>query len=216
MSHAIADYLDKAVTHTVVDVGSRIVGGQSTSHRPLFEGYSMRYIGVDVVDGENVDIVLPASYNFPLDDDSADLVISGQVFEHVPFFWATFLEMARILKPGGHIFLTAPSRGHVHSPPYDCWRFYPDAYRSLAAFASLDLLRCYTDFPPKRAESRRFDYARIKEERYWGDTVGVFTKGPGFQGDAIARVASVLLPWANSRTDLDALVPKVKRPAHIK
>jgi SAM-dependent methyltransferase len=215
MSHAISDYMNTYDTYTVVDVGSRIVGDQSTSHRPLFAGYKMNYVGLDVAAGQNVDIVLEQPYVFPVADDSADIVISGQVFEHVPFFWATFLEMARVLKPNGLIFLTAPSRGHIHSPPFDCWRFYPDGYRSLGAFASLEVLRCYTDFPPKKAESRQFDYAKVPASQYWGDTVGVFRKGAGYQKAEIAKVAAVLLPWVNRQSDIDGLAPKVKRPDYI-
>ena len=48
---------------------------------------------------------------FPLEDDSYDAVISGQMLEHNAFFWLTFLEMARVLKMGGLMIHIAPSRG---------------------------------------------------------------------------------------------------------
>ncbi len=203
------EFLVRDKHYHIVDVGSRLIKHQVLTHRQIFRDYNHTYLGLDVAAGDNVDVVLSDAYSFPLETDCADLVISGQVFEHVPFFWATFLEMSRIVKPGGLIFLTAPSRGHVHSPPYDCWRYYPDGYRSLAAFASLELVRCHTDFPPQSTTSkRRFDYAEVPPSRYWGDTVGVFRKDENYKGAEIAKLASVLLPWVNSRADIDAFAPK--------
>jgi hypothetical protein len=96
-----------------------------------------------------------------------DLVVSGQTFEHVEFFWLSMTEMTRILRESGLVFLIAPSRGHEHRYPVDCWRFYPDGFRALAAWAKLDLLYVNTDWKP----TGRHDGSRI-----WGDTVGVFRK----------------------------------------
>jgi SAM-dependent methyltransferase len=61
-------------------------------------------------------------YQIPLRRHSVDVVVSGQTFEHIPFFWVSILELARILRPGGYLFITVPSRGHVHEVR-DCWRF---------------------------------------------------------------------------------------------
>ena len=48
----------------------------------------------------------------PFKDNSIDIVVSISVFEHVEFFWETYLEMLRILKPNGLLFINAPSNGH--------------------------------------------------------------------------------------------------------
>ena len=74
-------------------------------------------------------------------DGHYDALISGQAFEHVKFFWLTWMEMVRTLKPGGFIFLIAPSRGPEHRYPVDCWRFYPDSYRALADRAASEVTR---------------------------------------------------------------------------
>lgn len=101
--------------------------------------------------------------------------ITGSAFEHIPFMWASFLEISRVLRPGGLIFLTAPSRGHIHFD-MDCWRFYPDSMRALAAFSRMNLLEAHTDMPPKHPRGG-VDYALVDYDRnYWGDTVGVFRK----------------------------------------
>ena len=76
--------------------------------------------------------------------------------------------MARVLKPGGLIFLLAPSRGPEHRYPQDCWRFYPDAYRALAKYTGMELLQVSTDWEPHADP----------ESAPWGDTVGVFRQPP--------------------------------------
>ncbi|WP_309088558.1 class I SAM-dependent methyltransferase [Phenylobacterium sp.] len=115
---------------TVVEIGSQNVNG---SIRDQFVG--VKYIGLDFAKAKGVDIVLEDPYAFPLEDESIDVVVSSSCFEHSEFFWLTFLEAIRILKPGGLFYLNAPSNGPVHGYPVDCWRFYPDAGSALARWA---------------------------------------------------------------------------------
>jgi SAM-dependent methyltransferase len=75
---------------------------------------------------------------------SADVVVSGQAFEHIEFFWLTMLEIARVLKPEGICCLIAPSGGPEHRYPVDCWRYYPDGFAALARFASLEVSEIYS------------------------------------------------------------------------
>lgn len=142
----------------VVDVGGADVNG---GYREIFSDPKFRYQTVDLSPGEGVDIVLEDPYRLPFDDDSIDVVLSGQMLEHCEFFWLTFSEMIRVLKPDGFLFLIAPSAGPIHSYPVDCYRFYPDAYRALAKHAGCHLLECWLD-----------------ERGPWRDLVGVFSKAP--------------------------------------
>lgn len=163
MERLVHKYLDSAGTLTVYDIGSQDVNG---SYRPLFDPPGWQYHGVDLAAGPNVDFVCPSPYRLPIASNSADLIISGQAFEHVEFFWLSWLEIVRALKPCGMIFLIAPSRGPEHRYPVDCWRFYPDGYAALAKYANLELLEVRTDWDPDPD----------LESRAWGDTVGVFRK----------------------------------------
>lgn len=163
MKVLIETYLDRKKNLKVFDLGSYDVNG---SYRPLFQNPVWNYQGIDLTDGPNVDIVLKSAYRLPLPSRSADVIISGQAFEHIEFFWLTWLEMVRVLKPGGLIFLLAPSRGPEHRYPLDCWRFYPDAYRALARYASLELLEVSTDWQDSSNAASAL----------WGDTVGAFRK----------------------------------------
>jgi SAM-dependent methyltransferase len=169
MAKCIATYMPAGRSYRVADFGSRISDGQQATHRELLADHDIEYIGIDLDAGRNVDVVMTQPYRVPLRSNSVDIVMSGQVFEHIPFFWASFMELARIVKPGGYIFLTVPSRGHTHDV-YDCWRYYPDGLRALAACARLELKEGRTAFPPT-SDGRRHDYAAIDvANAYWGDT----------------------------------------------
>ncbi len=203
MKRLVTDYVPAETDLAVVELGSRMVAKQPKNHRSLFDERFCDYLGLDVADGPNVDVVMEQPYRIPLDDECADVVVSGQVVEHIPFVWVSFLEMTRILRPGGRILMSGPSSGHIHSPPYDAWRFYPDSFRALAAFATLELLEVSTDFP-KKDEKGRFDYGNVPFGKYWGDTVGVFEKTELYDLVGLAAVREPMVAWANAHADLGA------------
>lgn len=163
MSRLVDAHLNPAARLSIADIGSYDVNG---SYRPLFANPGWHYQGLDLAAGPNVDLVLTSPYRLPFAAESLDVVISGQAFEHVEYFWLTWLEVVRALKPGGIAFLIAPSRGPEHRYPVDCWRFYPDAYRALARWSATDLIEASTDWQPHPEE----------DSAAWGDTVGVFVK----------------------------------------
>jgi SAM-dependent methyltransferase len=183
--------------YDVVDFGS-LARGDSPTHRDLLTGRDCRLVGVDVVAGNNVDLVMPKPYTIPLPSRSADVVISGQVFEHIPFPFTSLLEIRRVLRPDGIFIMTVPSRGHRHDK-YDCWRVYPDGVRALAAFAMMSLEYVHTDFPAKDADGR-LDYTRVKS--YWGDTVAVLRR-PQRGAARTAVLRWVLQAWSNSIGSLE-------------
>jgi SAM-dependent methyltransferase len=196
MSWCIDTYLPKGRRYHVVDFGSYSSRQrQAMTHRELLSGHDCRITGVDIRPGTNVDVVMPKPYRVPLRSNSVDVVLSGQVFEHIPFFWASMLEIARVLRHGGLFLMTAPSRGHTHTA-VDCWRYYPDGVRAMAAFAGLEVREVFTDFPPMRRGRHR--YWRIDmAHRYWGDTVGVLEKTRRYPSVPLWLARRPLLWWAN-------------------
>jgi SAM-dependent methyltransferase len=210
MALCVKRYLKRSRQYHVVDLGSCLPPEQTLTHRDLLADYDFTYTGVDVRDGANVDVVMTQPYRIPVKSASADVVMSGQAFEHIPFFWASMLEIARVLKPGGYAFITAPSRGHVHSV-YDCWRFYPDSFRAMARFAKLTLREAHTDFPPGPPR-RRLNYAAIDPDYYWGDSVGVFQKPMRYPAWRMAIVREAHVRYANHCADLERIpVPEPVR-----
>lgn len=79
-------------------------------------------------------------YRFPLPDDSYDVVLSGQVIEHVPKTWRWMPELARVVRPGGVVITVAPVSWPYHEAPVDCWRMYPEGLKALYDDAGLDVL----------------------------------------------------------------------------
>lgn len=158
----------------VIEIGSHAYAAQDT-YRPLFPAPAYDYVGLDIAPGPNVDLVASGYVWSDLADSSFDVAVSGQTFEHNPFFWVTFCEMARIVKPGGFVVVVAPGAGHVHRFPYDCWRFYPDAWRALCTLSGLALVESYFE---------RDTIAGLVEGGSWRDSA-VIARKPAM--DAAAR-----------------------------
>ena len=138
----VRKYLTPGVPTRIIDIGSMDVNG---SLRPLFQQPGWTYRGADIEIGRNVDIRLPASYDWPnLDSNCFDVAVSSQVLEHVPHPWRWIGEVARIIKPGGLLYLCTPNTIHFHPYPIDCYRFWPDGLKAVVEEpGSLLLLECY-------------------------------------------------------------------------
>ncbi len=147
MTAFIEKYLSKYddTDISILDIGSQNVGTHDKgTYRHLFDRPDWKYCGLDVSEGENVDIVIDDYYNWSeIPDNSYDVIISGQALEHIEYVWLTMKEVARILKTGGYCCLIAPSKGPEHKYPLDCWRILPDGMKALAKYANLSVLDNY-------------------------------------------------------------------------
>ena len=110
-------------TPRLADIGAQDVNGSMRQVCPKH----VEYLGIDFIEGKGVDVVLDDPYSFPLETKSFDIVVSSSCFEHSEMFWLTFLEMLRITKDDGLIYINAPSNAAYHRYPVDCWKFYPDS-----------------------------------------------------------------------------------------
>jgi SAM-dependent methyltransferase len=151
----------------ILEIGSMDVNGSLRG----FSKPTTEYVGVDLEEGPAVDVVVKPGEKLPFEDFSFDLIMASSAFEHDPRFWDTFIEMCRVARAGGHIYVNAPSNGGVHRYPLDCWRFYPDAGLALMEYAGehqiqVDLVE---SFVGKR-------YNNSWDE--WNDFVAVFRRGP--------------------------------------
>jgi len=155
-NYICGDFMAKLNHIKVLDIGGANVNG---SYADIFSQDKFEYIGADIAPNDGVDLVLDDPYKLPLDDASVDILISGQAFEHVEFFWLLFEEMTRVIKDDGWLFLIAPSAGPIHQYPVDCYRFYPDAYQALAKYTGVNLIEVFHD-----------------NKGPWKDLVGVFSK----------------------------------------
>jgi len=140
------NYLEMARELKILDVGSYNVNG---CYREIFESRGFTYSGLDMEHGPNVDIVPKEPYCWKeICNEAFDVVISGQTFEHIEFFWVTMTEMVRILKKGGIICIIAPNGFKEHRYPVDCWRFFSDGMVALARYTNLEILHVHTNAGP--------------------------------------------------------------------
>jgi len=149
MQYFVKKYLDslRKSKINILDVGSCDVNG---TYRDLFKNKNWNYTGLDMERGKNVDIVPDNKYEWrEIKDLQFDVVVSGQAFEHIEFFWLTIKEISRIMKNNAFLCIIAPSSGYEHKYPVDCWRFYPDGMRSLAKYANLKTLEAFADWNNK-------------------------------------------------------------------
>jgi SAM-dependent methyltransferase len=145
--------------YKIADFGGRRIAKDKSYYTFFEDEPNVEYLGVDIEDGAGVDVVLTDPYKSPFENNSIDIVVTGQMLEHCEFFWLTVSEIARILKPGGYLLAVAPSSGHVHRFPVDCWRFYPDAYAAMAKWSGLSVVDSWTD-----------------TDTEWCDAVGILRK----------------------------------------
>lgn len=89
----------------VVDIGALDING---NNQYLFE--KSCYLGVDLFIGRNVDIVCKGN-ELGLPDESVDVVISTECFEHDCQYGKTIENMYRMLKPGGLFLFSCATTG---------------------------------------------------------------------------------------------------------
>jgi SAM-dependent methyltransferase len=181
-------YLSKFNNPKIVDVGSLDINGSIRDQ----VNFKSEYIGVDLTEGKNVDKVLENPYKLPFDDNSIDIIVSISVFEHVEFFWETFLEMLRVLKPNGLLFINAPANGHYHRHDSDNWRFYPDAGESLSKWGKQKGYNCVL------LESFIHDYTGRERNN---DFVAVFLKDKKNQDIYKDRIIDNYKNFRNGKTN---------------
>ena len=105
---------------------------------------------LDVEPRQGINYVATDPYVFPITDlNFFDIVLSGQVIEHVAKIWRWMPELARVCKPGGHVITINPVSWVFHPCPLDCWRIFPDGMKALYDDAGLivDLSICETITP---------------------------------------------------------------------
>ncbi len=88
----------------VLDCGSLDING---NNRYLFD--NSNYMGIDIVDGKNVDIVTKV-HDFIM-DFHFDCVICTEMLEHDEDFAASLNAMFNFIKPGGLLLITAAGYG---------------------------------------------------------------------------------------------------------
>lgn len=103
----------------ILEIGSRWVTGDY--FKPYFP--EADYVGFDFYPGRNVDVVGDAhklSTYFPK-DEKFDVIYSSAVFEHLAMPWLVALEISKLLKIGGMLYVETHFSYSSHERP---WHFF--------------------------------------------------------------------------------------------
>lgn len=141
---------------TILDVGGRaLTADRDRSYQSIFQDIAKEYYIADIVDGPGVTHVMPGEYTLPFDDNSIDLIVCGQVLEHVRNPFRSVAEMKRVLKNNSYIILIAPSAGPRHDDR-DCWRIMDDGFKAIADEVGLEPVADWVDKSAPDERSRKW------------------------------------------------------------
>ncbi len=77
----------------------------------------------------------------PAESESFDVILCTEVIEHVPDPILAVKEMARLLKPGGKIYLTAPLGSSLHQEPFHFYGGYtPYWYQKFLPASGIEII----------------------------------------------------------------------------
>jgi SAM-dependent methyltransferase len=132
------DIFDK----TILEVGSRNINGSCREYINSLNPKS--YLGIDIENGEGVDIVMKAEELVKyFGKEQFDIIISTETLEHCKNWKSVISNMKQILKPKGLLVITTRSRGFPkHEYPGDYWRFEVEDFKQIFEdFEILDLMK---------------------------------------------------------------------------
>jgi SAM-dependent methyltransferase len=114
----------------ILEIGSREVTGSSNAREKFSKA---TYVGFDYYPGNNVDVVgdvhkLSSCFE---ENEKFDLIYSSACFEHFAMPWIVAVEIAKLLKIGGHVFVETHFSFASHERPWHFFQYSDMALRVL-------------------------------------------------------------------------------------
>lgn len=208
-----------------VPAGARVldVGAGTCPYRGLFAHADYvshdfkRYEGVKLGGGTAygaIDLVSEIDH-LPVEAGSFDVVLCTEVLEHVPDPAAAVAEMARVLRPGGRLLLSAPLGAGLHQLPFHYYGgFTPAWYERFLPAAGIEVRRI-------TANGGFFKLLAQETARAAGLLAHAATPPPGLTPQTLRLLAEDLPRWFHGLDDavrseqftVGYFVEGVKRPA---
>lgn len=139
----IKDLLTKKITRANLDnfiagyASDKLTLDLGCSGTPNYAKYFKNRIGVDITEGEGVDVVADA-HNLLFEDEKFEIILCTEVLEHLHSPHIAVAEMRRVLKKGGLLILTTRFIFPIHDAPNDYYRF--TKYGLMFLFKDWDVL----------------------------------------------------------------------------
>ncbi len=112
----------------ILDLGGR--DRSKIDRSKTYPGHDVTVL--DIIDSENVDVVGDAhNLSDYFDSNSFDVIVSSSVFEHLHSPWKVVIEMNRVLKRNGLVFISTHQSVGIHDQPWDYFRFSEYSWQSL-------------------------------------------------------------------------------------
>jgi SAM-dependent methyltransferase len=107
------------------------IGGRYQPYRPLLGNRVKRYVGLDVISSELLDVV-GSGQQLPFKSSTFDLVIATGVFEFFPEPREAAREIHRVLRPGGQLMISVASV-YPRVNDGEHWRYLPAGLKFVLA-----------------------------------------------------------------------------------
>lgn len=211
MKHRVADpyhnvfvefmaLTQQAGNASILEIGSRNV--RDITRRSLFPNCA-DYVGFDILAGDGVDTVGDVhklSESFPA--ERFDFVYSVSVFEHLLFPWKAVLEINKVLKTGGYVFLSTHPVWPAHELPWDFWRFPGNGFHALFnKFTGFEIIALTEGLPCKT-------YSLVDDAPTRGNCFQVMNQGVALIARKTGDYRSDLLKWDIDISDaVDTMYP---------
>lgn len=135
------DSLHKFETGDALEIGSR--ARSAITRRQLVPSH-LGYVGLDIMPGRNVDVVGDAHrLSEVFGPRKFVAAFSLSVFEHLAMPWKVVIELNRVLRPGGLVFVNSPQTWPLHEEPWDFWRFsahsWPCLFNAMTGFEIVEV-----------------------------------------------------------------------------
>lgn len=125
----------------VLEIGPE---GSPSNYCKLVNNTTLDWYGLDISlefiskDPNPKFILSDHEYNYPIEENTFDIVVSGGVMCNVKQIWLWMAELKRIVKSNGLIITITPVSWPYAAAPVDCWRVYPEGFRALNDFLNLE------------------------------------------------------------------------------
>ena len=111
-----------------------------STYKEIVSNESIVWDTLDLYEDDRLTYSAESAYTFPISENSYDIVLSGNVIEHVRKVWIWMKEVSRVCKADGLVITINPVSWPYHQAPIDCWRAYPEGMKALYEDSSLEVL----------------------------------------------------------------------------
>jgi len=123
------------------------IGSRNSLVKPHFS--CGEYVGFDIRPGKEVDVVGDVhQLSEKLQHGYFDVVLSISAFEHFAMPWKAALEINKVMKAGGILFVATHPTWPAHELPWDFWRYSKETFKVLLnQKTGFEIINCNEGLP---------------------------------------------------------------------